>query len=109
MEHLCPQRRRLCAIGTGEIGGPQRCSRKNWLLSRPGCPSALAVRLERMPDFGGSFSQKRAVPHCQRKLGVTANGQAPGSVVAVEPNRDTALRGCRPRVTVQLLMEAGFD
>jgi hypothetical protein len=38
---------------------PQRCSRKNGLLWRPGCRNALAVRLERVPDladFGGSFS-----------------------------------------------------
>jgi len=44
-----------------------------------------------MPDlahFGGSFSQEWAVPHCQRKLGVTANGKAAGSVVAVEPKGD---------------------
>ena len=46
----------------------------------------------RMPDlahFGGSFSQGRAVPHCQLKQ-VTANGQAAGSVVVVEPEGDTA-------------------
>jgi hypothetical protein len=65
---------------------------EKWAVVPSGLSERLAVRLERVPDLahsGGLFSQEWAVPHCQRKLGVTANVEAAGSTVAVEPKGDT--------------------